>query len=145
MGALVNLAVLAQAVVIAALVLLVPLAAPGRIKVPRAGVLRSVVYFPVLALGFLFIEIYLIEEGQFLAGRPDQRVRAGADRDAGVLGAGQPEITPPLFDARPRQGMALVAAVVLRLVRRGAAVAGAADAGLTGLAVRRSGGGCCCW
>ncbi len=61
-GALVNLAVLAQAVVIAALVLLVPLAAPGRIKVPRAGVLRSVVYFPALALGFLFIEIYLIEK-----------------------------------------------------------------------------------
>ena len=51
-GALVNLAVLAQAVVIAALVLLVPLAAPGRIRTPRAGMLRSVVYFPRWLWGF---------------------------------------------------------------------------------------------
>ena len=67
-GALVNLAVLAQAVVIAALVLLVPLLAPSRIRIPMTGVLRSVVYFPVLALGFLFIEIYLIEKASFWLG-----------------------------------------------------------------------------
>ncbi|PPQ38164.1 hypothetical protein [Rhodopila globiformis] len=64
-GALVNLAVLAQAVVIAVLVLLVPLAVPGRIRSPRAGLVRAVVYFPALALGFLFIEIYLIEKASF--------------------------------------------------------------------------------
>jgi hypothetical protein len=64
-GALVNLAVLAQAIVIAALVLLVPLTAPKRIKAPSSGLLRSIVYFPALALGFLFIEIYLIEKASF--------------------------------------------------------------------------------
>ncbi len=64
-GALVNLAVLAQAVVIAVLVLLVPLAAPGRIRAPQAGLLRAVIYFPALALGFLFIEIYMIEKTSF--------------------------------------------------------------------------------
>lgn len=64
-GALVNLAVLVQAAVIAVLVLLVPLLAPGRIRAPGTGLLRAVVYFPALALGFLFIEIYLIEKASF--------------------------------------------------------------------------------
>jgi hypothetical protein len=61
----VNLAVLAQAVVIAILVLLVPLTAPKRIRAPSSGLFRSIIYFPALALGFLFIEIYLIEKASF--------------------------------------------------------------------------------
>jgi hypothetical protein len=64
-GALVNLAVLAQAIVIAILVLLVPLTAPKRIRAPSSGLFRSIIYFPALALGFLFIEIYLIEKASF--------------------------------------------------------------------------------
>ncbi len=64
-GALVNLAVLAQAVVIAVLVLLVPLAAPRRLHSDRAGLLRAAIYFPALGLGFLFIEIGLIEHASF--------------------------------------------------------------------------------
>jgi hypothetical protein len=61
-GALVNLAVLAQALVIAAVVLLVPLAAPRRLRLPEVGLLRPIVYFPALGLGFLFIEIFMIEK-----------------------------------------------------------------------------------
>jgi hypothetical protein len=61
-GALVNLAVLAQAVVIAALVLLVPVVAARRLHLPDRGVLRPIVYFSALGLGFLFIEVYLIEK-----------------------------------------------------------------------------------
>ena len=61
-GALVNLAVLAQAVVIAVLVLLVPLVAPRRLRLPEVGLLRPIIYFPALGLGFLFIEIFLIEK-----------------------------------------------------------------------------------
>jgi hypothetical protein len=57
---LVNLAVLGQAAVIALLVLLVPALAPRRIRDRTIGVLRPIVYFPALALGFLFIEIFLI-------------------------------------------------------------------------------------
>ena len=72
-GALVNLAVLSQAILIAILVLLVPLAAPGRIRGGRGiggadgnvGILRAMFYFPALGLGFLFIEIYLIEKASF--------------------------------------------------------------------------------
>jgi hypothetical protein len=61
-GALINLAVLAQAVVIAAFVLLVPLAAPRIARGQRSGLIRPVIYFPALALGFLFIEIFAIEK-----------------------------------------------------------------------------------
>ena len=63
-GALVNLAVLVQAVVIAALILLVPLCAPriARDQPQGTGMLRPILYFPALALGFLFIEIFAIEK-----------------------------------------------------------------------------------
>ncbi len=64
-GALVNLAVLAQAIVMAVLVLLVPFAAPGRIRTQSSGLVRAACYFPALGLGFLFIEIFLIERASF--------------------------------------------------------------------------------
>lgn len=66
-GQLVNVAVLAQSAVLALLVLAVPLFAPrvasgvdGRIPVGRA-----IVYFACLGLGFLCIEIFLIEKASF--------------------------------------------------------------------------------
>jgi len=63
-GALINLAVLAQAIIIALCVLLVPLLAPRIAKdQPRnTGMIRPILYFPSLALGFLFIEIFGIEK-----------------------------------------------------------------------------------
>ncbi len=64
-GALVNIAVLAQAAVIAAVVLLLPLAAPGRLRRPGISLARPICYFPALGLGFLFIEIFLIEKASF--------------------------------------------------------------------------------
>ncbi len=60
-GQLVNLAVLAQAVVIAALVLLVPLLAGKRLRAAGGAVARPVIYFACLGLGFLFVEIAMIE------------------------------------------------------------------------------------
>jgi hypothetical protein len=110
-GALVNLAVLAQAVVIATIVLLVPLAAPGRIRVSRSGVLRSVVYFPALALGFLFIEIYLIEKASFWLG---DRTNGFAMVLTGMLiFSGLGSLCSPWFESRPRHGMAVATGVVL--------------------------------
>jgi spermidine synthase len=63
-GALINLAVLAQAISIALLVLLVPLLAPriARDTPSHQSTLRAILYFPALALGFLFIEIFAIEK-----------------------------------------------------------------------------------
>ncbi len=63
-GQLVNLAVLLQAIVIALIVLAVPLLAP-RVAGSRSGrpaMLRPILYFASLGLGFLFIEIFLIEK-----------------------------------------------------------------------------------
>jgi hypothetical protein len=110
-GALVNLAVLAQAAVIAVLVLLVPLLAPGRIRAPGAGLLRAVIYFPALALGFLFIEIYLIEKASFWL----------SDRTSGfalvltgmLIFSGLGSLLSERMTGAPRHFMALAALVVL--------------------------------
>ncbi|MCX7382935.1 MAG: hypothetical protein NT133_16325 [Alphaproteobacteria bacterium] len=69
-GPLVNLAVLAQAFVVAAIVLIVPLfgRAHMRGRGARAGsgtIFRAIVYFSALGLGFLFLEIFLIERATF--------------------------------------------------------------------------------
>ena len=61
-GQLVNLTVLGQALLLAALVLVVPLFAPRVAGAGRPDVLRPVLYFGSLGLGFLFIEIVLIEK-----------------------------------------------------------------------------------
>jgi len=64
-GPLVNLAVLAQAAVLALLVLAVPLLVGRRIRAPGRRTLRAAVYFAALGLGFLFIEIFVIERASF--------------------------------------------------------------------------------
>jgi hypothetical protein len=110
-SALVNVAVLAQAVVIAALVLLVPLAAPRRISAERGGIARAVIFFPALALGFLFIEIYLIEKASFWLG---DRTDGFALVLTGMLVfSGLGSLLSSRFDARPALGMTLAASVII--------------------------------
>lgn len=67
-GLLVNVAVLAQAVVLALAVALLPLAARGALRVPLPVLGRALVYFPALGLGFLLIEIAFIEHAALLLG-----------------------------------------------------------------------------
>ncbi len=117
-GALVNLAVLAQAVVLAALVLLVPVLAPGRLRgstvarrAPMATLLRAVVYFPALGLGFLWIELFLIEKASFYL----------ADRTSGfalvltgmLVFSGLGSLLADRLGPAPRRAMAMAALVVL--------------------------------
>jgi hypothetical protein len=64
-GALVSLAVLAQSIVIALLVLSLPLFRPKTMGIHPVLVGKSIAYFAGLGLGFLFIEIYLIEKATF--------------------------------------------------------------------------------
>ena len=65
-GFLVNVAVLIQAAFFALVVLLLPLARLGRVRGTRRSVFKGIVYFACLGLGFLFVEIALIEKFSFL-------------------------------------------------------------------------------
>ena len=65
LGPLVNLAVLSQAVLVALLVLAVPLLGGRRFRAGGPGTLRAAAYFAALGLGFLAIEIAMIERASF--------------------------------------------------------------------------------
>ncbi len=110
-GQIVNLAVLAQAVVIAALVLAVPLAGHGRIRAPGVGTLRAATYFAALGLGFLFIEIFFIERAAFYL---NDRTSAFALVLTGMLiFSGFGAMLAGRFAARPARGMALAGGVAV--------------------------------
>ncbi len=64
-GPLINLAVLAQAILVALVVLAVPALGGRRMRTGGPGVLRAILYFSGLGLGFLFLEIFLIERASF--------------------------------------------------------------------------------
>ena len=64
-GYLVNVAVLAQSVVLALVVLCLPLFRRQTMAVHGAVVGKSILYFSGLGIGFLFLEIYLIEKSAF--------------------------------------------------------------------------------
>jgi hypothetical protein len=66
-GPLVNVAVLGQAIVIALVVLLLPLAGGARVRTGQGwgSTARAVLYFSCLGLGFLFVEMFLIERASF--------------------------------------------------------------------------------
>ena len=68
----------------------------------RSGLLRPIVYFPALGLGFLFIEIFLIEKASLWLNDRTSRLRPGADRNAGVLRAGQHDRATDLAARTPR-------------------------------------------
>jgi hypothetical protein len=67
-GYLINLAVLAQSLLWALLVLALPLLGRARSAVPLPQLGKTLVYFSCLGLGFLFIEIVLIEKGAYFLG-----------------------------------------------------------------------------
>ena len=111
-GALVNLAVLVQAIVIAILVLAVPLLAPRRIQPEeRTGLLRPILYFPALGLGFLFVEIFLIEKVSFYL---NDRISAFAIVLTGMLVfSGFGSMAAGKFAADPRRGVQIATLVML--------------------------------
>jgi hypothetical protein len=108
-GPLVNLAVLAQAIVIALIVLAVPLF--GRVRSAGTGLGRAIIYFAALGLGFLFIEIFLIERTSFYL---NDRVSAFALVLTGMLiFSGLGSMTAGRFAADPRRGLHLAAVVII--------------------------------
>ena len=110
-GALVNLAVLAQAAVIAALVLAVPLVARRRLRRGEGGLLRAALYFPALGLGFLFIEIFLIERASLYL---NDRSSAFALVLTGMLiGSGLGSLALERVRPNPSRALTLACAVVI--------------------------------
>ena len=113
---LVNLAVLAQAIVIALIVLAVPLLAPGRLRArdateARPPILRAALYFPALGLGFLFIEIFVIERASFYL---NDRTSAFSLVLTGMLiFSGLGSMLEHRFEAAPRRGIILAVGVTV--------------------------------
>ena len=109
-GPMVNLAVLAQAAVIALLVLAVPLASRGRVRAPGVGTLRAASYFSALGLGFLFIEIFFIERASFYLN--DRTSGFALVLTAMLLCSGFGSMLAGRFAERPGRGVALAGGVV---------------------------------
>jgi hypothetical protein len=109
-GPLVNLAVLAQAIVIALIVLAVPLVGGRRVKSPGVSVWGAAVYFAALGLGFLFIEIYLIERASFYLN--DRTGGFAIVLTAMLIFSGLGSMLSGRFMRNPRRGIDIAIAVV---------------------------------
>ncbi len=108
---LINIAVLAQAVVIAVLVLLLPLLRPSGKALPAGQFLRAVAYFAGLGLGFLFLEIYVIEKAaQYLA---DRVLAFGVVLATMLVFSGLGAWLAERFRSRPRLGLGLAVAGIV--------------------------------
>ncbi len=108
---LVNVAVLAQALLMALLVCALPLFSRRALGV-RAGLLgRALVYFPALGLGFLFVEIALIEHASLLLG--DRISGFALVLTAMLVFSGLGAMLAGRFVADPRRGLLLAVLVVL--------------------------------
>ncbi len=102
-GFLTNIAVLVQAIVMAIIVLLLPLARWRTLRAGNAPILRGVLYFASLGLGFLFIEIALIDKFSHLL---NDSVSAFAIVLCGMLiSSGLGSAWAGRFSAAPRNGV----------------------------------------
>lgn len=109
-GALVNLAVLAQAALIAALLLVVPLAAPKAAKTDSVLLIRNCVYFPALALGFLFVEIFAIERASLFLN--DRAAAFAIVLSTMLIGSGFGSFLSARFMALPRRAVMATSLIV---------------------------------
>ncbi|OIO04617.1 MAG: hypothetical protein AUJ49_02445 [Desulfovibrionaceae bacterium CG1_02_65_16] len=113
-GYLVNIAVLVQAAAFALIVFLLPLARRrglGGITAPR--VLQGFGYFMCLGLGFLFIEIVLIERCTFFLNDPSRAFALVLS--SMLIASGLGSAASARFIARPRAGIRLACACAATL------------------------------
>ena len=111
LGPLVNLAVLAQAVLVALLVLAVPLLGGRRFRAGGPGALRAAVYFAALGLGFLSIEIALIERASFYLN--DRTTGFSLVLSGMLVFSGLGSMMAGRFEGRERRGALLAGLVVV--------------------------------
>jgi hypothetical protein len=110
-GALVNLAVLGQAVVIALLVLAVPLVAGRRVRAEGISAPRAAIYFATLGLGFLFIELYAIDRASFYLN--DRTSGFAIVLTAMLVFSGLGSLLSSRFASMPRHGIDLAMLVIV--------------------------------
>lgn len=110
-GTLVNVAVLAQAALLALLVALLPALRRGGIGAPAGLVLRALPYFAALGLGFLMIEIALIEQAAFLL--EDRATGFALVLTAMLVFSGFGSMMAGRFEARPRGALLVAGGVIL--------------------------------
>lgn len=110
-GALVNLAVLAQAVVIALLVLAVPLVAGRRVRAPGISAWRAASYFACLGLGFLFLELYAIDRASFYLN--DRTSGFAIVLTAMLIFSGLGSMLSARFARTPRRGIDIAMLVIV--------------------------------
>jgi hypothetical protein len=110
-GTLVNVAVLVQAAVLALLVALLPALRRGGIGAPASMVLRALPYFAALGLGFLFIEIALIEQAAFLL--EDRASGFALVLTAMLVFSGLGSMMAGRYAAAPRRALLLAGVAIL--------------------------------
>lgn len=108
---LVNVAVLAQAALLALLVALLPALRRGGIGAPASLVLRALPYFAALGLGFLFIEIALIEQAAFLL--EDRASGFALVLSAMLIFSGIGSMMAGRYSEAPRGALIVVGVVIL--------------------------------
>lgn len=110
LGYLINVAVLLQAVLFAALILSLPLIR-WRTKRPKTeAIVKSILYFAGLGMGFLFLEILLIEKVSFYLN--DRTSAFGAVLAAMLIFSGAGSYFSSNYLARPKRGLMLAGAVI---------------------------------
>jgi hypothetical protein len=110
-GYLVNVAVLAQSVVLALIVLCLPLLRPRTMAVHGSIVGKSILYFSGLGIGFLFLEIYLIEKATFLLN--DRTLGFSFTLGSMLFFSGVGSFWSGRFDERLKNGIRYASIVIL--------------------------------
>jgi hypothetical protein len=108
---LINIAVLAQAVLIAFLVLLLPLVRPASARPPLGSIGGAVVYFSGLGLGFLWLEIYLIEKVAYYT--HDRTVAFAVVLATMLISSGTGSLFAEAFIERPQRGITIAVAGII--------------------------------
>jgi hypothetical protein len=110
-GSIINLAVLLQSVLLAALVLLLPAFKRNGPRPAATTLYRAILYFAALGLGFFFIEIYLIEKASLYL---DDRSDAFALVLAGMLVfSGLGSMACARYYRTPERGLRMALAVIV--------------------------------
>jgi hypothetical protein len=109
-GLLVNAAVLVQATLLALAVSALPLFSRRALGVGAGLLGRALVYFPALGLGFLLVEIALIEHAAFLLG--DRVSGFALVLTAMLVFSGLGSMAAGRFAAAPRRGLAIAVAAI---------------------------------